>query len=343
MRVCGFGRKCFMGVLALLAIAMIEGGPPPAAAQPATIKIASLAPEGSSWMKLFHDWSDAISKRTGGAVKVKYYAGGVMGDERDVVRKMKLGQINGAAITAVGLGLIQPDVRVLELPFLFKDGAELDVVRDGLDAEFRAKFEEKGYVLLSWGDVGPMRLYSNTPLRTKADFAQLKMWTWVDDPFVMKLFQRLGIPGVPLGVPDVLPSMQTGMINACYGSPLAAVALQWHGKVKFATSMEFAQSIGAVLLTKKAFEGMTAEQRSVVSEESKKLSHNLTTLVRKDNDTAFAKMKQQGIEVVPTPPELLKLFATEGRAATLELDGKIYGKDFRERVEKAVAMRRGNR
>src|SRR5262245_16025608 len=118
-----------------------------------TIKMATLAPDGSSWTKLFREWAERVEKRTGGQVKVKLYAGGVAGDERDAVRKMKLGQLNGAAITGIGLGLIQPEVRVLDLPFLLKGYDELDYVRTTLDGELRKKFEEKGFVLLGWGDV----------------------------------------------------------------------------------------------------------------------------------------------------------------------------------------------
>ena len=165
----------------------------PARAETQTIKLATLAPDGSSWMNVFGAWKAAVEKRTAGQVKVKFYAGGVAGEERDVVRKMRLGQMNAAAITAVGLGLIQPDVRVLEIPFLFKDEAELDRVRTVLDGEFRKKFEEQGFVLLSWGDVGPVRLYSNTPLREKADLQKVKMWVWNDDPLLARLFQKLGM------------------------------------------------------------------------------------------------------------------------------------------------------
>ena len=157
--------------LVWLLLALAPAG---ARADVATLKIATLAPEGSAWMKLFGDWKGAIEKRTSGQVKIKFYAGGVAGDERDVVRKMRLGQMSGAAITAVGLGLIQPDVRVLEIPFLFRDESELDLVRGTLAGEFHKKFEDKGYQLLAWGDVGPVRLLTNVPLRDKADLQKLR-------------------------------------------------------------------------------------------------------------------------------------------------------------------------
>ncbi|HVS17809.1 MAG TPA: TRAP transporter substrate-binding protein DctP, partial [Planctomycetota bacterium] len=225
-----------------LALGLILLGTAPARAQ-TVIKLATLAPEGSSWMNLFHEWGRNVESHTGGKVKVKFYAGGVAGDERDAVRKMRLGQLNAAAVTAIGLGLIQSEVRVLELPMMIKNYAELDHVRTSMDADIRKKFEEKGYVLLSWGDVGPVHIFSNTPIKSKADLAQTKLWAWTDDPLVKTMFKQLGSNGVPLGVPDVLTSLQTGLINACYGSPLSMVALQWYTKVKYMTGMQLSQAI----------------------------------------------------------------------------------------------------
>jgi TRAP-type C4-dicarboxylate transport system substrate-binding protein len=324
----------------LPAVALLLLLPAPARAEVVTLKIATLAPEGSAWMKLFGDWKGAIDKRTAGQVKVKFYAGGVAGDERDVVRKMRLGQMSGAAVTAVGLGLIQPDVRVLEIPFLFNDEAELDLVRGALDQEFRKKFQDKGYQLLAWGDVGPVRLLTNTALRDKGDLQKVKMWVWSDDPLAARLYQRLGINAVPLGVPDVLPSLQTGLINACGGSPLAAVALQWHSKVKYATSMVLNYAVGALVLATKAWDGLAADQRQVVTEESKTLSDGLTRLVRNDNTAALKKMQAQGVEVVPTPEPLSATFRAEGKGATDDMEGKLFGKEFRARVDQILAGHR---
>jgi TRAP-type C4-dicarboxylate transport system substrate-binding protein len=326
-----------MKLLAFALTLLLAG---PASADGQVLKIASLAPEGSAWMKLFGEWRDGVEKDTGGAVKMKFYAGGVAGDERDVVRKMRLGQMSGAALTAVGLGLIQPDVRVLEIPFLFRDESELDQVRTALDSEFRKKFEDKGYELLAWGDVGPVRLFTNVPLKERPDLGKVKMWVWSDDPLSARVFQRLGINAVPLGVPDVLPALQTGLINACIGSPLAAVALQWHSKVKYATSMVVSYSIGAVVLARKQWDGLTDDQRKIINTRSHALSEGLTRLVRTDNDLAFKKMQAQGIEVVATPPALEALFRAESKGATADMEGKLFGKDFRARVEQILAGRR---
>jgi TRAP-type C4-dicarboxylate transport system substrate-binding protein len=210
-------------------------------------------------------------------------------------------------------------------------------VRNTLDAEFRKKFQDQGYELVAWGDVGPVRLYSNTPLREKADLTKVKMWVWNDDPLLAKLFQKLGMNAVALGVTDVLPSLQTGVINGCNGSPLAAVALQWHSKVKYATSMVLSMAIGAVVLTKKQWDAFTPEQRKVVEAASRKLSTDVTEVVRRENAAALAKMKSLGIEVVPTPEPLVAEIRAQAKVAATEMEGKLYGKEFRQRVEKILA------
>src|SRR5690242_19078919 len=147
-------NRSFAAAFALVACLSL-----PARAQDHIFKIATLAPEGSSWMNLFHGMGNAVEEHSAGKIKIKFYSGGVAGDERDAVRKMRLGQINGAAVTATGLGLIQSEVRVLELPMLIHNYEELDFLRDKLDVDLRKKFEETGYVLLAWADVGPVHIF----------------------------------------------------------------------------------------------------------------------------------------------------------------------------------------
>jgi TRAP-type C4-dicarboxylate transport system substrate-binding protein len=288
-------------------------------------------------MTLFHDWATAVETHTKGQVKVKFYAGGVAGDERDAVRKMRLGQINGAAVTAIGLGLIQSEVRVLELPMLINSYDELDYVRNKLDADFRKKFEEKGYVLLAWGDVGPVHIFSNIPIKSKADLAQTKLWAWVDDPLVRKLFEQLGANGVPLGVPDVLPSLQTGLINACYGSPLSVLALQWYTKVKYMTSMQINVAIGATVLVKKEFDKLPADVQKVLIDDSKDLQVKLLKQIREENTRSITAIKQAGVQVVESPKEMVAQFEEQSKAIRPKLEPSVYSHDFREKVEKLLA------
>ncbi len=303
------------------------------------LKLATLAPEGSSWMNLFHEWGRNIESKTAGKLKVKFYAGGVAGDERDVVRKMRLGQLNGAAVTAIGLGLIQSEVRVLELPMMIKNYAELDHVRNAMDADFRKKFDEKGYVLLGWGDVGPVHIYSNMPIKSKADLAQTKLWAWTDDPLVKTMFKQLGSNGVPLGVPDVLTSLQTGLINACYGSPLSMVTLQWNTKVKYMTSMQLSQAIGATVVSKRDWDKLPADVQKVVMDEAKAMEQKLLKTIRADNDASLKAMKAGGIQIVETPAAMQKEFEEQALALRpiLEKEPVVYTHEFRAKVEKLLA------
>ncbi len=330
--------------ITLLALAFLLLGAAPLHAQEHVIKIASLAPEGSSWMILFHGWGKAVEEKSGGKIKVKFYAGGVAGDERDAVRKMRLGQINGAAVTAIGLGLIQSEVRVLELPMMIKTYDELDYIRSKLDADFRKKFDDKGYVLLSWGDVGPIHIFSNIPIKDKSDLKQTKLWAWVDDPLVRALFNELGANGVPLGVPDVLPSLQTGLINTCYGSPLSTLALQWYTKVKYMTSLQISQSVGALVMTKRDFDKLEEPLRQVLVDESKALQARLLKSIRAENEKALTSLKQAGIEIVPSPPQMVSDFEQKAIALRPKLEPSVYTHDFRMTVEKYLAdFRAGKR
>jgi TRAP-type C4-dicarboxylate transport system substrate-binding protein len=321
----------------LLAAAFFLGASAQAEEQQHTLKIATLAPEGSSWMNLFHAWGKQVEEHSGGKIKVKFYAGGIAGDERDAVRKMRLGQINAAAVTSIGLGLIQPEVRVLELPMLVNTYDEMDYIRGTMDADLRKKFEDKGYVLLAWGDVGPIHIFSNIPLKSKADLAQTKLWAWVDDPLVRTLFQQLGTNGVPLGVPDVLPSLQTGLINACYGSPLSTLALQWYTKVKYMTSMQISQAIGATIMNKKDFDKLSPELQKQLLADSMDLQKKVLKTIREDNTKSLTSLKSSGIQVIDSPKPMVDEFMAQAVALRPKLEPSVYTHEFRMKVEKLLA------
>jgi TRAP-type C4-dicarboxylate transport system substrate-binding protein len=328
--------------LAFALVGLFSGGVARAQATQ-TFKIATLAPEGSAWMVAFHEWAKNLELHTQGKVRVKFFAGGTAGDERDAVRKMRLGQLNGAAVTAIGLGLINSEVRVLELPMLINSYDELDYVRNKLDPELRKKFEDKGYVLLAWGDVGPVHIFSNKPIRSKADLSQVKLWAWVDDALVRELFHQLGVNGVPLGVPDVLPSLQTGLINACYGSPLSTLALQWYTKVKYMTSLHISQAIGATVITKKEWQKLTPEQQKIVMADSHTFQVKLLKTLRTENEKALTSMKQAGLQTIESPPEMVKQFTQEAVAIRSKLEPSVYSHAWRMRVEKLIADYRADK
>ncbi|MBI4511243.1 MAG: TRAP transporter substrate-binding protein DctP [Deltaproteobacteria bacterium] len=333
-------RSILLLVLSACALFWTLVSPRVASANSLELKMATLAPKGSAWAKAMEKNAKDVEEKTAGRVKFKYFFGGQQGDERDVVRKIKLSQLDGAAVTAVGLSLIKGDVRVLELPFMFRTDRELDLVRDKLAKDFEKQFEDAGYVLLAWGDVGWVHLFTNVSVGGRADLAKTKMWAWTDDIIVRSFFKRLGINGVPLGVPDVLPSLQTGLINACYGSPLAAVALQWYTKIKYGTSLPVSYSIGAMVLKKETWNKLSPEDQKILRETASVLGSDLMKLVRKDNERARKAMEKSGVQFVQVPAAMLADIEKEGRAVWDELVGKLYSKELLEKVKKTLAEAR---
>jgi TRAP-type C4-dicarboxylate transport system substrate-binding protein len=214
-----------------LAVACLVAWSQPAAAE--EMRIATLAPSGTPWMEALERAAAEIAERTENRVTVKYFPGGQMGDERDFVRKIKLGQLDGAAVTAMGLAMIEPSILVLQLPMLFATEDELDYVATKMWPYFQKKFEKQGFRLAERGELGWVYFFSKAKVTSMADLRKQKLWTLGDDNIGSTLLDKLKLNGVPLGVPEVDAALTSGKINACFSSPLGAIALQWYSKVKF--------------------------------------------------------------------------------------------------------------
>jgi TRAP-type C4-dicarboxylate transport system substrate-binding protein len=304
----------------------------PAAADGVVLKIATLAPEGSSWMKLFHAWAQKVEQRTEGRVKVKFYSGGVQGDERDVLRKIKLGQISGAAVTGIGLSSIAPETRALELARTYE---ELDKLRTLLGPDIKKAFEAKGYVLGGWGDVGPVHLFSGKPVKTLDDLRSLKLWLWSDDPVSKQLFTALALHGVPMGVPEVLPGLSTGQIDSFFGSPLSTLALQWAGHVKYMTSITLSEATGATVISKAAWDKISPADQKILEEEAQAMQTLVTKQVREDNQRSLDAMKSKGLTVTDISPELEKELDKAAEKVARANAGEV-SKEFQDKVQKLV-------
>jgi TRAP-type transport system periplasmic protein len=167
------------------------------------------------------------------------------------------------------------------------------------------------------------------------------MWAWTDDPIVRTLFKRLGVNGVPLGVPDVLTSLQTGTIDACYGSPLAAVALQWYTKVKYATDTPINYAIGALVVRKEVFEKLSAADQKALRESGAEMGQKLMATVRRDNERAAKAMQRSGVKFVSAPAALISELEKEGIGVWADLSGgKLYSTELLEKVKRHVAEAR---
>jgi TRAP-type C4-dicarboxylate transport system substrate-binding protein len=324
--------------LALLIALAVTG---PARADTVEIKVATLAPSGSAWAKMMQTSAARLETETEGRVRLRYYFNAAQGDERDMVRRIKLAQLDGAALSAVGLGLLDPQVLVLELPYLFSTDAQVDHVRAVLGPEFARGLEAAGVTLVSWGDVGWVHTYLTVELKSPDDLARLRFWQWTDDPISRELLAVLGLNGVPLGLPDVLAALQTGTIQACAAPPLAAIALQWYSHVRFMTDRPPSYAIGALVIRTDVLARLTPADRDLLLRGGRELGAKLTASVRRDNERAKKAMLQAGIVVVHIPDDVQAKLVAAGKQVWTRLAGKLYSKELLERVEAVVAEVRG--
>jgi TRAP-type C4-dicarboxylate transport system substrate-binding protein len=297
------------------------------------LRMATLAPNGSSWMRVFSAWKNTVEKRTEGRIRLTFYAGGAAGDERDVVRKMREGQLDGAALTTVGLGQIVRPVLVLQAPGACHSYAEVDAVRTQLASEFDQEFERAGYKLLGWGDAGLTRLFSNRPILTPDDMRQTRMWSWKDDPNWQSVLTACNVTGVPLGLPEVYPALRTNRINAFPGTAIAAVAFQWHTKATHVTRDARGVVIGAVVVDKKKFDAIPADLKAVFLETAEQANQLLSRTIRHDDQAALDAIVARGVQLVDIAAEQHAAWEAVNLKARESLAGKLYPVDFLRRVE----------
>jgi TRAP-type transport system periplasmic protein len=322
----------------LAAILMFAGLMHQAHAQQYIIKFATIAPDNSTWMNVMRQYDAAIRKESGGRLGFKLYPGGVQGEDKDVIPKMRLGQLHSAGLTGFGLGKIAPKLRILDSPFLFENYDEIDHVYSTLDAELNKSLQDNGFVNLGWAEVGFVYVYTNTPVKSPADMKGVKMWMWEGDPIAEATFKSFEIQPIPLSVVDVLTSLQTGLINGAYTSPLACVALQWNTRVKYMMNIPLANASGAVIITKTMFDKIPADLQEILLRNGKKFMRELTLKSRKENNDAIQTLKKNGVQMVDAnTPKALADYKAAGKRARQSLVGKLYDQQFLDRVEKAVA------
>lgn len=298
-----------------------------------TVKFATLAPEGTSWTKTLRKFADEVKEKTSGRVIFKIYSGGISGDEKDVVRKIRIGQLNAAGFTGFGIGEIAPEIRVLDAPFLFSGAEEIDRVYSKFSKDFNDIFLKKGFVLLGWSEVGEVYVFSKNPIAKLSDFPKSRMWLWEGDPIAEETFRQLKANLIPLSITDVMTSLQTGMIDAVYGTPNTIIPLQWYSKMKYALDLPVTNASGAVLISKKTFDMFSKEDAAAVMDLAKKYFKSLNETSRKENLKALEILKSKGITFIKPSPEEISEFKKAGEMARKKLAGKVYSPDLLGKIE----------
>ena len=282
-------------VLALLAPLLLFVG---SHSQAETFKVATLSPDGSFWMKTMREAGKEVEAATDSRVKFKWYPGGVMGDDKAVLRKMRVGQLQGAALPMGELLSFYPDSQAYGIPFLFNSYEEVDYVRSQLDNSLIAGFAEGGMEVLGIAEGGFGYFLTAEPVRVPADLQQQKVWVPQNDVVSARLAQSIGVTPIPLTLPDVLPGLQTGLVNTVAVSPMGAIVLQWHTRVAHITDIPLMYFCGVISLTGKSFNKLSADDQAVVKAVFGRAFKLIDERNRMDNVRAFAALTNQGVETV---------------------------------------------
>jgi TRAP-type C4-dicarboxylate transport system substrate-binding protein len=327
-------NRRFVPVLLLLVAALALPGTTTTtkAEEGYTLRIASLAPAGSSWMKILNAWNKTLQEQTDGKVKLRFYPGGSQGDERDFVRKMRVGQLDGGVVTMTGMSMLIPAMNVLILPGLLDTYEELDRVRGKMAPQFEEMFDKEGFKLVGWGDAGKTRLFSVQPIKRPSEIKAMRPWVWKDDPIFVEFYQVIGANAVRLGVPEVYPALQTRMVDVISSSALTAVALQWYTRVKYMTAHNSAIIAGGTMMRKDKFAELPPDLQTIFQSTANRAHELLNKTIRKDDEKAYDIVVKKGIEPVE---------AGDAKAEWDEADKKVRdnltGRMFPKSLVEAVA------
>jgi TRAP-type C4-dicarboxylate transport system substrate-binding protein len=329
--ICSSNRRT-LAVLLLAGVSLLA--PAGAMSAPMVVKMATLAPEGSSWFRVLQEMGEEWKKASDGAVTLRIYPGGVAGDEDAMIRKMRIGQIQAAAITGIGLAYLDPSFYALHIPMMYSSDEEFDFVRDRYAPVLERKLEEKGFVVLNWGDAGWVHFFSKTPVVTPAEAKELKLFQWAGDANLLQLYKNTGFHPVPLSTNDLLPSLQTGMINGYSSTPLVSLAFQWFGLAPNMADLRYAPLTGATVIEKRTWEKVPADLRPKLLDASRRAGLKLRNEIRRLNQEALAVMVKNGLKVHKVPPEVQAQWRKMVEDAYPQVRGRIIPAEAFDTVKK---------
>jgi len=283
-------RAAWLGACVLLLVA----GP----ASSAVLKIATIAPEGTAWMKQMRDGASEIKERTGGRVQFKFYGGGVMGNDKKVMRKIRIGQLNGGMFTPSSLSDVYPAIQLYGMPLVFRSLEEVDYVRSRMDQQLLEGLEQAGFVGFGLAEGGFAEILSNVPVTGIDDLKGRKVWIPEGDIITYNTMQAMGLSPVTLPITDVMTGLQTGLIDIVASSPVGAVVMQWHTKVKYVTNFPLVYLLGFMVVSKKDFDKLEAADQQVVREVFGRIYESFDKQNREDNGAAAQALLDSGLQAV---------------------------------------------
>ena len=269
------------------------------------LKIATISPDGSSWMQIMRTGAKEIAQQTENKVRIKFYPGGVMGDDSSVLRKIRFGQLQGGVFVSGSLSNVYPDIQIYSLPLTFESFDEVDYVRKYMDAQIKGGMDRNGFVVLGVAEGGFAYLMSKVPVLSLSDLMQQKVWIPDNDAAALETVKAFGVSPIPLSIADVRTGLQTGLINTVAGSAIGAIALQWHTQVKYLTNIPILYISGLLVVDKKAFLKLSPEHQNIVRDVMARSFEVIDSQNRKENLQALAALKNQGIQFLDPSDETI--------------------------------------
>lgn len=296
----------------LFCLFLITGLHQPVAAE--VIKLGTIAPEGSVWYTVLRDMADSWREISGDRIKIRIYPGGVAGDDADMVRKMKIGQLHAAALTGQGLATIAAELGVFQMPMLLRSNDELDFVRSRMSAKLEAALESQGFKLLYWSDVGWVYLFAKKPVRNPDDLRKIKLWVWSGNSDYAAALKNLGYQPVPLPATEIHTGLQSGLIDAFTTTPIAALSAQWFGQAKHMTRLKWAPLTAGVVISRKVWDRLPDDIKPALLRASDKARDIALERIRQLEDESIAVMRQYGLTVHDVTPEAARIWREESEA-----------------------------
>jgi len=285
------------------------------------IKMGTLAPDGSPWHQALQSMGERWRKISAGQVKLVIYPGGVLGDEPDMVNKMRIGQIQAAGLSGAGLSGIEPGVMALQIPMMFDSYEELDYVRERVAPRLEKMVEARGYVVLNWGDVGWVHFFTTRPATRMGDMRKMKLLTLAGDNDTLELWKANGFRAVPLAATDILTGLQTGLVEAVPNTPLFALLDQSFGIARNMIDVKWAPLIGATVITRRMWDSLPAAQRSDMMNAAREAGVSLRGGIRKMGDEAIATMQKRRLQVIHADAAALAEWRREAEGVYPKLRG----------------------
>lgn len=297
------------------------------------IKLGSLAPNGSPWDKALRMIASEWSAISNGKIILKIYPGGIVGNEEDMLRKMRIGQLNAAGLTGVGMCRVFPDILAVQLPLLIRTDKELYYVLEKMRPIFEKKMEEKGFKILLWSKIGWVHFFSKNPVIKPEDLRAHKLFNYAGDPDGVQAWKQAGFHPVPLSPTELMTALQSGMVNAFTTTPLSAAAYQWFGLAKNMCGMKWAPLIGGVVVSIKTWQKISPDLREKLLKAARKIGREAQVEIDKADAEAVKIMKEHGLKVNKVSAETEAQWLSEVQHGFKSFIGKSINKASYDEVK----------